>query len=162
MSFFLLTMQSYGDFLPIPRNSPNSSLTCSDNRPHRRHIRQMPSETVAHKGHPTHIEGTVPAVIQWVWMIMDELGWVKMNWDEVSRRNVVILHWQWEDQCDCELRLSIGQASLPHCIRLASQLSGGKGLCHECHLSLVSLRISKQRKRDPSQVPFFLTTSKYK
>ena len=34
MSFFLLTMQSYGDFLPIPRKIPNSSLTCSDNRPH--------------------------------------------------------------------------------------------------------------------------------
>ena len=49
MSFLLLTMQSYCDFLPIPRNFPNSSLTCSDNRPHRRHIRQMPSETVAHK-----------------------------------------------------------------------------------------------------------------
>jgi hypothetical protein len=28
---------------------------------------------------------------------------------------------------NCDLRLSIGQASLPHCIRLASQLSGGKG-----------------------------------
>ena len=27
-------MQSYGGFLPIPRNLPNSSLTCSDNRPH--------------------------------------------------------------------------------------------------------------------------------
>ena len=26
-------MQSYGDFLPIPRNLPNSSLTCSDNYP---------------------------------------------------------------------------------------------------------------------------------
>ena len=65
--------------------------------------------------------------LRWVWIKMDELGWVKMNWDEVSRRNVVILHRQWDDQCDCELRLSIGQASLPHCIRLASQLSGGKG-----------------------------------
>ena len=64
MSFFLLTMQRYGGFLPIPRKFPNSSLTCSDNRPHRRHIRQMLSKPVAHKGHPTHIEGTVPAVIQ--------------------------------------------------------------------------------------------------
>ena len=26
-----------------------------------------------------------------VWMIMDELGWVKMSWDEVSWRKVVIL-----------------------------------------------------------------------
>ena len=43
---FLLSMQRYGGFLPIPRNSPNSSLTCSDNRPHRRHIRQMPSKSV--------------------------------------------------------------------------------------------------------------------
>ena len=51
MSFLLLTMQSYGDFLPIPRKIPNSSLTCSDNRPHRRHIRQMLSETVAHNAH---------------------------------------------------------------------------------------------------------------
>ena len=43
---FLLSMQRYGGFLPIPRNSPNSSLTCSDNRPHRRHIRQMSSKSV--------------------------------------------------------------------------------------------------------------------
>ena len=46
---FCSTVQSYGDFLPIPRKIPNSSLTCSDNRPHMRHIRQMPSEPVAHK-----------------------------------------------------------------------------------------------------------------
>ena len=26
-----------------------------------------------------------------VWMIMDELGWVKMSWDEVSWKKVVIL-----------------------------------------------------------------------
>ena len=40
---FWLTMQSYGDFLLIPRKFTKSSLTCSDNRPHRRHIRQTPS-----------------------------------------------------------------------------------------------------------------------
>ena len=50
MSFFLLTMQSYGDSLPIPRKIPNSSLTCSDNRPHMRHIRQMPSKPVVRQG----------------------------------------------------------------------------------------------------------------
>ena len=49
MSFLLLTMQSYGDFLPIPRKFQNSSLTCSDNRPHMRHIRHMPSESVVFK-----------------------------------------------------------------------------------------------------------------
>ena len=50
MSFLLLTMQSYGDFLPIPRKIPNSSLTCSDNHLHRRHIRQMPSKPVVSGG----------------------------------------------------------------------------------------------------------------
>ena len=42
-------VQRYGGFLPIPRKIPNSSLTCSDNRPDLRHIRQMPSKSVAHK-----------------------------------------------------------------------------------------------------------------
>ncbi len=49
---FCSTVQRYGDFLPIPRNFPNSSLTCSDNRPDLRQIMQMPSKPVAHKGHP--------------------------------------------------------------------------------------------------------------
>ena len=69
MSFFLLTMQSYGDFLPIPRNFPNSSLICSDNSPHRRHIRQMPSESVV-----SDIEGTVTSVTflcVWLWTLRE-------------------------------------------------------------------------------------------
>ena len=50
MSFFFFFLQSYGDSLPIPRKIPNSSLTCSDNRPHMRHIRQMPSKPVVRQG----------------------------------------------------------------------------------------------------------------
>ena len=42
-------MQSYGDFLLIPRKFPNSSLTCSDNRPHRRQTRQTPSKSVVYR-----------------------------------------------------------------------------------------------------------------
>ena len=62
-------VQRYGGFLPIPRKIPNSSLTCSDNRPHRRHIRQMPSESVV-----SDIEGTVTSVTflcVWLWALRE-------------------------------------------------------------------------------------------
>ena len=44
MLFVLMTVQRYGGFLLIPRKFQNSSLTCSDNRPYMRQIRQMPSK----------------------------------------------------------------------------------------------------------------------
>ena len=45
MLFVLMTVQRYGGFLLIPRKFLNSSLTCSDNRPYMRQIRQMPSKS---------------------------------------------------------------------------------------------------------------------
>ena len=60
MSFFLLTMQSYGDFLPIPRKIPNSSLTCSD-KPSPQATYQANALRTCRTQERT--QGTVPAVI---------------------------------------------------------------------------------------------------